>query len=185
MIDPSGLLAAAYSPTRRALHARERVVAGYAARGPRRRGPPDARTARCTERRSSEGGVIDRGPHRPRCDRHRHRRVRRGRLVARDLALSVGVDLPVTPLRRQILITEPVPGVDPRTPFTIDFASSFYFHRRGPGSAARDVRPGRDARLQARPGRGVAARPRRGHRAAGAVRWPTSGSPPAGPGSTR
>lgn len=45
----------------------------------------------------------------------------------------VGVDLPVVPLRRQILTTEPVPGLDPATPFTIDFSSSLYFHREGPG----------------------------------------------------
>ena len=45
----------------------------------------------------------------------------------------VGVDLPVVPLRRQILTTEPVAGLDPRTPFTIDFSTSFYFHSEGPG----------------------------------------------------
>ena len=44
-----------------------------------------------------------------------------------------GVDLPVEPLRRQILITEPMPGLDPRTPFTIDFATAFYFHDEGRG----------------------------------------------------
>ena len=44
-----------------------------------------------------------------------------------------GVDLPVEPLRREIALTEPVPGLDPATPFTIDFSSSFYFHREGPG----------------------------------------------------
>lgn len=44
-----------------------------------------------------------------------------------------GVHLPVTPLRRQVLVTEPVSGLDPRTPFTIDFGTSFYFHREGPG----------------------------------------------------
>ncbi len=44
-----------------------------------------------------------------------------------------GVDLPVSPLRRQVLVTEPVPGLDPHTPFTIDFATSFYFHREGQG----------------------------------------------------
>jgi sarcosine oxidase, subunit beta len=47
-----------------------------------------------------------------------------------DLA---GVDLPVVPLRRQILTTEPVAGLDPHTPFTIDFSTSFYFHGEGPG----------------------------------------------------
>lgn len=44
-----------------------------------------------------------------------------------------GVELPVVPLRRQILTTEPMPGLDPATPFTIDFSTSLYFHREGPG----------------------------------------------------
>jgi sarcosine oxidase subunit beta len=44
-----------------------------------------------------------------------------------------GVDLPITPLRRQIVVTEPVPSLDPLTPFTIDFGSSFYFHSEGQG----------------------------------------------------
>ncbi len=37
-----------------------------------------------------------------------------------------GVNLPVTPLRRQILVTEPIAGLDPHTPFTIDFETTFY-----------------------------------------------------------
>ena len=45
----------------------------------------------------------------------------------------VGVDLPVQPLRRQIITTAPVPGLDPGTPFTIDFTTSFYFHGEGRG----------------------------------------------------
>ena len=45
----------------------------------------------------------------------------------------VGVDLPVTPLRRQILFTEPMPGLPAVLPMTIDFETSFYFHREGPG----------------------------------------------------
>lgn len=44
-----------------------------------------------------------------------------------------GVDLPVTPVRRQILFTEPIEGLPERLPMTIDFESSFYFHREGPG----------------------------------------------------
>lgn len=44
-----------------------------------------------------------------------------------------GLDLPVVPLRRQILVTEPVPGLRPDTPMTIDFATTFYFHNEGPG----------------------------------------------------
>lgn len=45
----------------------------------------------------------------------------------------VGVDLPVTPVRRQILISEPIPGLPRDTPFTIDAATSFYFHNEGNG----------------------------------------------------
>ena len=45
----------------------------------------------------------------------------------------VGEALPVTPLRRQILFTEPMDDLAPDLPFTIDFSSSFYFHREGPG----------------------------------------------------
>jgi sarcosine oxidase subunit beta len=45
----------------------------------------------------------------------------------------VGLRLPVTPLRRQVLFTEPIDGLPADLPFTIDFASSFYFHREGPG----------------------------------------------------
>jgi sarcosine oxidase subunit beta len=44
-----------------------------------------------------------------------------------------GVALPVSPLRRQILFTEPIEGLPEELPMTIDFESSFYFHREGPG----------------------------------------------------
>ncbi|MDX3003693.1 FAD-binding oxidoreductase [Kribbella solani] len=45
----------------------------------------------------------------------------------------VGVDLPVTPLRRQIVVTEAIPDLPAGLPMTIDFGSTFYFHREGPG----------------------------------------------------
>lgn len=49
-----------------------------------------------------------------------------------EIGAMAGIDLPVTPYRRQIVVTEPIdiPGV---LPFTIDFASGFYLHREGPG----------------------------------------------------
>ena len=57
-----------------------------------------------------------------------------------------GVELPVTPLRRQVLFTEPIDGLPAELPFTIDFATSFYFHREGPGlligMSDPDERPG-------------------------------------------
>ncbi|GAA1588749.1 FAD-binding oxidoreductase [Kribbella sancticallisti] len=49
------------------------------------------------------------------------------------LAAMVGVDLPVTPLRRQIVVTDAIPGLPRDLPMTIDFSSTFYFHREGPG----------------------------------------------------
>lgn len=45
----------------------------------------------------------------------------------------VGVDLPVTPVRRQILTTGDVPNLREGTPFTIDFSTSYYFHNEGRG----------------------------------------------------
>ncbi|MDH5277584.1 MAG: FAD-binding oxidoreductase [Actinomycetota bacterium] len=50
----------------------------------------------------------------------------------------VGVDLPVEPLRRQILVTEPLrddqrPVFPDTMPMTIDAASTLYLHREGPG----------------------------------------------------
>jgi sarcosine oxidase, subunit beta len=52
---------------------------------------------------------------------------------SRSCGAMVGVELPVTPLRRQVLFTEAMDGLPPHLPFTIDFESSFYFHREGPG----------------------------------------------------
>jgi sarcosine oxidase subunit beta len=44
-----------------------------------------------------------------------------------------GLDMPITPLRRQILTTTPVPEIPADFPFVIDFAQSLYFHREGQG----------------------------------------------------
>lgn len=52
---------------------------------------------------------------------------------SRRLGEMVGVELDVTPLRRQILFTGPVDGLRADLPMTIDFESTFYFHPEGPG----------------------------------------------------
>jgi len=52
---------------------------------------------------------------------------------SKEVGAWAGVSLPVEPLRRQILTTEAMPGLDPRTPFTIDFSTSLYFHNEGNG----------------------------------------------------
>jgi len=44
-----------------------------------------------------------------------------------------GVHIPITPLRRQMLTTTPLPELPPNFPFVIDFAQSLYFHREGDG----------------------------------------------------
>ena len=44
-----------------------------------------------------------------------------------------GVDIPITPLRRQMLTTTPLPTLPLDFPFVIDFAQSLYFHREGDG----------------------------------------------------
>jgi len=53
---------------------------------------------------------------------------------------AFGIDLPVVPVRREIIVTGPVPDVDPaivaRSPMTIDAASTFYFHAEGRGLLA-------------------------------------------------
>lgn len=44
-----------------------------------------------------------------------------------------GIEIPITPLRRQMLTTTPIPDIPPDFPFVIDFAQSLYFHREGEG----------------------------------------------------
>jgi sarcosine oxidase subunit beta len=72
-----------------------------------------------------------------------------GRLLG--LAGLAGLDLPISPLRRQMLVTTPLPEVPPDFPFVIDFATGLYFHREGEGiltgQANRDEPPGFDERV--------------------------------------
>ena len=44
-----------------------------------------------------------------------------------------GLEIPVVPLRRQIVVTGPIPEVPDDFPFVIDFAQSLYFHPEGEG----------------------------------------------------
>ena len=129
LISPEGLLAAAYSPTDGHCTP-EAVVLGYASAA-RRAGATllphcaatgiDVRDGRITGVRT-EAGTITTGSV-----------VCAAGAWSAEVGSWAGVDLPVTPLRRQVLVTEPVPGLDPHTPFTIDFDTSFYFHGEGRG----------------------------------------------------
>jgi sarcosine oxidase subunit beta len=44
-----------------------------------------------------------------------------------------GVRIPITPVRRQMFTTTPMPEIPNDFPFVIDFAQSLYFHREGDG----------------------------------------------------
>ena len=129
LIAPDGLLAAAFSPTDGHCTP-ESVVLGYASAA-RRAGATLLPHCAATGLEVTDGRVT--------AVHTAAGTVRTDAVVCAAGAWSAevggwaGVDLPVTPLRRQVLVTEPVPGLDPHTPFTIDFATSFYFHREGRG----------------------------------------------------
>src|SRR6266516_96439 len=111
-IDTDGLLAAAWSP-QDGTASPESVVLGYAT-GARRHGAvPAVRTDAGTIRTST---VI----------------CAAGAWSAQIGAMA-GVDLPVTPYRRQVVFTEPIPDLPDHLPMTIDFPSTFYFHGEGRG----------------------------------------------------
>jgi sarcosine oxidase, subunit beta len=52
---------------------------------------------------------------------------------SREIGAMAGVDLDVRPVRRQIAFAEPAEPVAPRLPFTIDYATTFYFHTAADG----------------------------------------------------
>ena len=107
LISTDGLLAAAWSPTDGHCTP-ESVVLGYATAA-RRLGATLVPHCRVTGVRVQDGAVTgvvtERGT------------VATGTVVcvagpwSREVAAMAGVDLPVTPLRRQIVVTEPVPGL--------------------------------------------------------------------------
>jgi sarcosine oxidase subunit beta len=128
LISTDGLLAAAYSPTDGHCTP-ESVVLGYAGAA-RRLGARLLPGCAATGIETVDGrivAVLTEGG-----------RIETGAVICAAGAWSravgewVGVDLPVTPLRRQVLVTEPVADLPP-TAFTIDFGTTFYFHREGPG----------------------------------------------------
>ncbi|MEE1755380.1 NAD(P)/FAD-dependent oxidoreductase [Streptomyces sp. SP18CS02] len=66
---------------------------------------------------------------------------------SREIGAMAGLDLPVTPLRRQIALTGPLSPPPPRVPFTLDYGSTLYFHGDGAGGLVLglsdpDERPG-------------------------------------------
>ncbi len=49
------------------------------------------------------------------------------------LTATAGVDLPLEPIPRHVVVTAAFPGAPGRRTLVVDVASSFYFHREGPG----------------------------------------------------
>ena len=128
LLNPEGVIAAAWSP-----HdghcAPESVVLGYAS-GARRHGAT-VRTgvsvtnihmsgAEITAVETSEGVV------RTSCV------INCAGAWSPQIAEYIGLDLPVVPYRRELLVTEPM--ADPVSmAFTIEYGTSLYWHREGPG----------------------------------------------------
>lgn len=52
---------------------------------------------------------------------------------AGQIGQMAGVDIPITPLRRQMITTTPIPELPADFPFVIDFRQSLYFHPEGAG----------------------------------------------------
>jgi sarcosine oxidase subunit beta len=50
-----------------------------------------------------------------------------------EVGRLAGVDLPIVPVRRQIMVTAAIPDIPADFPFVFDFARSLYFHKEGPG----------------------------------------------------
>ncbi|HEY3609964.1 MAG TPA: FAD-binding oxidoreductase [Pseudonocardiaceae bacterium] len=129
LISVEGLVGAAFSPDD-GYCTPEAVVHGYAA-GARRHGATLVRQCEVhdVDTRGDEIVAVrtSRGP------------IRTNSVIcaagawSRHVGAMVGVDLPVSPLRRQIAVTEAIPALPPDVPMTIDFTSTFYFHGEGRG----------------------------------------------------
>ena len=143
MLEPEGVLAAAWSPEDGHCTP-ESVVLGYAS-GARRHGATVRTGVEVTVIDSVDGEIV--------AVRTSEGVVSTGCVIdcagawSPQIAAYVGVELPVTPYKRELLITEPL--VEPiDTAFTIDYATSLYWHREGPGIltgfSRKDVEPGFD-----------------------------------------
>jgi sarcosine oxidase subunit beta len=128
LVCGDGLLAAAYSPEDGHCTP-EAVVQGYAVAA-RRLGARVVTGCEVTEIAHGHGDVArvmtGRG------DMTTRAVVCAAGAWSRSVGAMVDVDLPVEPVRRQVVVTEPVVGL-PSMPMTIDYATSFYFHREGTG----------------------------------------------------
>lgn len=129
LISTDGLLAASFSPTDGHCTP-ESVCLGYARAG---RGAGATLVANCAVTGAEvSGGTIS-------AVLTEAGRIETDTVVcaagpwSRAVGEWFGVDLPVDPLRRQILVTDAIPDLPRDLPMTIDFSTTFYFHNEGPG----------------------------------------------------
>jgi sarcosine oxidase subunit beta len=129
LLEVDGIIAASYSPQDG--HATpEAVVMGYAY-GARQLGAHLATGKEVTAIERSNGRIeaVHTGDHAIRTDTV----ICAAGAWSRACGAMVGVELPVTPLRRQVLFTEPMENLPKQLPLTIDFETTFYYHGEGPG----------------------------------------------------
>jgi sarcosine oxidase subunit beta len=128
-VVPDGLLAAVYSPTDG--HARPGLaVRGYVAAATRR-GVVFATGTRVTGLATTGDRVT--AVHTDRGDIRCRTVICAAGAWSAAVGAMAGVDLPVRPVRRQLAFTAPLAPPAPRIPFTIDFASTAYFHNSDDG----------------------------------------------------
>ena len=143
LLDPEGVLAGAWSPDDGHCTP-ESVVLGYAT-GARRLGATVRTGIEVTGITSSGGEITSvetpEGFVRTECV------IDCAGAWSPQIASYVGVDLPVTPYKRELLITEPMPQ-PVEMAFTIDYATTLYWYREGPGIltgfSQQDAAPGFD-----------------------------------------
>ena len=128
LLNPDGVIGAAWSPNDGHCSP-ESVVLGYAT-GARRHGARVITGCEVTainmQAQKITSVVTDAGTVATRCV------VNCAGAWSPQIAAMVGLDLPVVPVRRELLITEPMP--EPlEMAFTIDYSTSLYWHREGPG----------------------------------------------------
>ncbi|MFH8594960.1 NAD(P)/FAD-dependent oxidoreductase [Streptomyces rimosus] len=174
-VDPDRIIAAAYCPTD-----------GYALPEPAVRGYLHAAVRHGAAVRThcpvtavdTSGGALG-------AVRTPYGTVRTGTVIccagawSREVGAMAGVRLPVTPLRRQIALTGPLDPPPPRIPFTLDFASTAYFHNDGADGLLLGLS---DPRQEPGFGRGFSREWLEPFRAAVARRAPALATVPAGHG---
>ncbi len=106
------------------------VVQGYAA-GSRREGVTILTDTEVTGIRIEDGRI--RAVETPHGTIHTPVVVNACGAWAPQLGQMAGVNIPISPIRRQVVVSAAIPGLRPDFPFVVFFDESLYFHREGEG----------------------------------------------------